>query len=157
MIIWLFVMTIASISLFNSFGIACTKYASAAQRSTIDTSRTLTIWILSCLLGLEKFLPWEIPGFILLCAGTLLYNEIVVLPYWGFDKYTKEALAKEAGKDGRNASRLEQDYMATSPHAAYDSKRNVRQLQKKVDGQSQEALLGDDFNMDVVNASGQLK
>ncbi len=84
-IIGLIIFTIFSISLFNSFGIACTKYASAAQRSTIDTSRTLTIWILSCLLGLEKFAPWEIPGFILLCAGTLLYNEIIVIPYFGFD------------------------------------------------------------------------
>jgi len=38
----------ASIACFNSFGIAVTKYASAAQRSTIDTSRTLLIWIFSC-------------------------------------------------------------------------------------------------------------
>lgn len=52
-------------------------------------------------LGLEDFLPWEIPGFILLAAGTLLYNEIVVFPYWGFDQYTKEALAKKAGTEGR--------------------------------------------------------
>jgi drug/metabolite transporter (DMT)-like permease len=127
-IIWLFVATILSIAFFNSFGIACTKYASAAQRSTIDTSRTLTIWILSCALGLEKFMPWEIPGFVLLVTGTLLYNEIVVFPYWGFNLYTKDALAAKAGKDGRNQSRLEQDYMATSPHAAYDSKRNTRNL-----------------------------
>lgn len=94
-------LSILSIAGFNSCGIACTKYASAAQRSTIDTSRTLTIWILSVALGLEDFLPWEIPGFILLAAGTLLYNEIVVFPYWGFDQYTKEALAKKAGTEGR--------------------------------------------------------
>jgi hypothetical protein len=78
-------LTIISIAAFNSFGIATTKYASAAQRSTIDTSRTLTIWILSCLLGLETFIALEIPGFILLAFGTLLYNEIIVLPFWGFD------------------------------------------------------------------------
>lgn len=107
MIIWLFVMTVASISLFNSFGIATTKYASAAQRSTIDTSRTLTIWILSCLLGLEKFMPWEIPGFVLLVTGTLLYNEIIVFPYLGFNLYTKEALAKAAGSDKRQSNRQE--------------------------------------------------
>ncbi len=84
-IIMLVIFTIMCIACFNSFGIAMTKYASAAQRSTIDTSRTLTIWILSCLLGLEKFLPLEIPGFILLAFGTLLYNEIIVLPFWGFN------------------------------------------------------------------------
>jgi drug/metabolite transporter (DMT)-like permease len=48
-------MTIFSIAFFNSFGIAVTKYASAAQRSTIDTSRTFLIWFFSCILGLEKF------------------------------------------------------------------------------------------------------
>lgn len=126
-------LTILSIACFNSCGIACTKYASAAQRSTIDTSRTLTIWIMSVLLGLEDFLPWEIPGFILLAIGTLLYNEIVVFPYFGFDQYTKEALAKKAGTEGRQAKRVEADYIATSPSAVYDVKRKERALQAKLD------------------------
>ena len=34
-----------SIACFNAFGVAVTKNASAAQRSTIDTSRTVLIWI----------------------------------------------------------------------------------------------------------------
>lgn len=61
---------------------------------------------MSCALGLEPFLPWEIPGFILLAIGTLLYNEIVVFPYFGFNLYTKEALAKKAGQSDRAAARL---------------------------------------------------
>ena len=93
----MFVISIISIAAFNSFGIATTKYASAAQRSTIDTSRTLLIWIFSCLLGLETFEPWCIPGFVLLVIGTLLYNEIVVLPCLGFDGNTKLAIAKREG------------------------------------------------------------
>ena len=48
-------MMAASIAIFNVCGIMTTKYASAAQRSTIDTSRTLIIWIMSCLLKLETF------------------------------------------------------------------------------------------------------
>jgi len=54
-IIWLSVSAMISIAFFNVFGITTTKVASAAQRSTIDTSRTLIIWIASCLLGLEVF------------------------------------------------------------------------------------------------------
>jgi hypothetical protein len=34
-----------SIAFFNAFGVSVTKNASAAQRSTIDTSRTVLIWI----------------------------------------------------------------------------------------------------------------
>ena len=85
MIIFLIFLFMLSIGSFNVSGITTTKYASAAQRSTIDTSRTFLIWIMSLLLGLETFLPWEIPGFILLVAGTLIYNEIVIIKYWGFD------------------------------------------------------------------------
>jgi hypothetical protein len=47
--------SILSIACFNSFGIATTKYASAAQRSTIDTSRTIVIWACSCLFLNEPF------------------------------------------------------------------------------------------------------
>ena len=34
-----------TIAMFNAFGVAVTKNASSAQRATIDTSRTLFIWI----------------------------------------------------------------------------------------------------------------
>lgn len=38
---------IISIACFNACGVAITKYASAAQRSTVDTCRTLLIWFVS--------------------------------------------------------------------------------------------------------------
>jgi len=37
-------LTIVSIANFNVFGVALTKYASAAQRATVDTTRTVVIW-----------------------------------------------------------------------------------------------------------------
>jgi hypothetical protein len=36
---------ICSIACFNALGVTVTKNASAAQRSTIDTSRTVIIWV----------------------------------------------------------------------------------------------------------------
>jgi hypothetical protein len=47
------ILTIAG---FNVTGVMITKYASAAQRSTIDTCRTMVIWAVFLLLGKEKFL-----------------------------------------------------------------------------------------------------
>jgi hypothetical protein len=44
-LILLSVGVLFSISAFNSFGVSVTKNASAAQRSTIDTSRTVIIWV----------------------------------------------------------------------------------------------------------------
>lgn len=128
---WIIVMSfgvIVSIACFNSFGIATTKYASAAQRSTIDTSRTLLIWAFSCLLGLETFQWRTIFGFILLVLGTLMYNEIVIFPCLGFDQYTKEALSKRKQADTDDTGTK---YFATSPGAAYDTSRNQRLLEVK--------------------------
>ena len=124
-IIWLSIGMMASIAFFNVCGITTTKVASAAQRATIDTSRTLIIWIMSCLLKLEDF-HWEaIFGFIFLVFGTLVYNEIVVLPFLGLDQNTKEKLAQREG-----TAKRDQNYMNTSPGAAYDANRNKRLLQK---------------------------
>ena len=71
-------------------------------------------------------------GFVLLVAGTLVYNEIIVIPYFGFDQNTKAAREKaqsgrKFGEDGTA------DYVAVSPHAAYDAARNQRKVQMKVD------------------------
>lgn len=89
-----------SIASFNAFGVAVTKNASAAQRSTIDTSRTVLIWIFFMIVPvygvyLEHFSGLQLGGFILLSFGTLWYNEIIILPILGFNKYTKEALKKK--------------------------------------------------------------
>ena len=83
--------------MFNACGVAITKYASAAQRSTIDTCRTLLIWIIALMMGQEKFdIPLsfgEAGGFALLVTGTLIYNEIVVVPCGLMSFNTKREIA----------------------------------------------------------------
>ena len=117
-----------SIAFFNFCGVTTTKLASAAQRATVDSSRTVLIWIGSVLLGFEEPQWLNIPGFVILIFGTLLYNEIIVLPFWGFDQWTKVAIEAREGKAKRDAN-----YMASSPGAPYSASRNQRLLQKAVD------------------------
>ena len=88
---------ICSIGSFNALGVAVTKNASAAQRSTIDTSRTVLIWLFFLIYpgeGHEVFDFLQLGGFIILVFGTLVYNEIIVLRFWGFDYNTKTERAK---------------------------------------------------------------
>jgi hypothetical protein len=66
-----------------------TKYASAAQRSTVDTCRTLIIWCVQLALGKEKFLAGELFGFFILVLGTLVYNEIIEIPLTFMYRNTK--------------------------------------------------------------------
>ena len=84
-ILLLSVLICFSIASFNAFGVTVTKNASSAQRSTIDTSRTVLVWIFQLATRQEKFKVLQLFGFILLVCGTLVYNEIVVVPYYGFD------------------------------------------------------------------------
>ncbi|KAK6363362.1 hypothetical protein TWF730_000796 [Orbilia blumenaviensis] len=73
-------LIMVSIGAFNFFGISVTRSVSATSRSTIDTCRTLFIWIVSLGLGWERFIPLQLLGFGLLVYGTFLFNEIINPP-----------------------------------------------------------------------------
>ena len=65
---------------FNFFGLSVTRSVSATSRSTIDTCRTLFIWLVSLALGWESFMWLQVVGFALLVYGTFLFNDIVRPP-----------------------------------------------------------------------------
>lgn len=84
-----FVSSIAicfTIAFFNFFGLSVTRNVSATARSTIDTCRTLGIWVVSLTLGWETFRlssgSLQVLGFVLLVYGTFLFNGIVSPPGW---------------------------------------------------------------------------
>jgi drug/metabolite transporter (DMT)-like permease len=139
---------IFSIAFFNGLGVAVTKYANAAQRSTIDTSRTLLVWVFTLSYQAEgvheDFLWPQLIGFVLLVIGTLVFNEIVIIPFLGFDQSTKKMLEQrrlmtfrndsEAIEDGlleQNDSK-NQDYLGTSP-ASYNYQRNYKNVKKHME------------------------
>lgn len=57
-----------------------TRTVSATSRSTIDTCRTLFIWMVSLFLGWETFKWLQVVGFGLLVYGTFLFNGLVRPP-----------------------------------------------------------------------------
>lgn len=65
---------------FNFFGLSVTRTVSATSRSTIDTCRTLFIWLVSLALGWETFKWLQVLGFALLVYGTFLFNDIIRPP-----------------------------------------------------------------------------
>lgn len=75
------VLIMISIGGFNYFGLSVTRSVSATSRSTIDTCRTLFIWIVSLGLGWETFKWLQVAGFALLVYGTFLFNDIVGAPW----------------------------------------------------------------------------
>ncbi|RKP34888.1 hypothetical protein BJ085DRAFT_15775 [Dimargaris cristalligena] len=70
-----------SIAFFNWFGLSVTRSLSATSRSTIDTCRTLFIWMASVSLGWEHFQLLQVAGFAILIYGTFVYNGVVPPPF----------------------------------------------------------------------------
>ncbi|KAI8056204.1 hypothetical protein BDF22DRAFT_329752 [Syncephalis plumigaleata] len=69
-----------SISMFNWFGLSVTSTLSSVARATIDTCRTLFIWMVSLSLGWEDFKWLQVTGFVMLVYGTFLYNGVIEPP-----------------------------------------------------------------------------
>ncbi|KAL7626937.1 hypothetical protein AAE478_003711 [Parahypoxylon ruwenzoriense] len=81
-VIWVSSLLIMfSISGFNYFGLSVTRSVSATSRSTIDTCRTLFIWVVSLGLGWETFKWLQVGGFALLVYFTFLFNGVVQPPF----------------------------------------------------------------------------
>jgi len=88
---------ILSIAIFNFVGISVSKYASSPARAVIDTIRTVVIWLFFLLPITSKpehFHWMQLGGFILLIIGTVLYNEVVELPFMGLNANTKKAIKR---------------------------------------------------------------
>ncbi|CAG8522342.1 7524_t:CDS:2 [Racocetra persica] len=79
--IWISAISICfSIAFFNFFGLSVTRIISATSRSTIDTSRIVFVWMVSLFLGWEIFSWLQVFGFIVLIAGTFIFNDVMSPP-----------------------------------------------------------------------------
>ncbi|KAJ3173121.1 hypothetical protein HDU88_004580 [Geranomyces variabilis] len=83
-VLWSGFGIIFSIAFFNWFGLSVTRSISATSRSTIDTCRTIFIWMISLSLGWEQFRWLQVVGFLVLLYGTFLFNDIVSPPPFEF-------------------------------------------------------------------------
>ena len=84
---------ILSIAAFNVCGITITKTASALSRGTIDAIRNFTVWIFSYIFFERKFYWLQLVGFIILTFGSLLFNEIIVLPGEGIQAIYQSSIS----------------------------------------------------------------
>lgn len=70
--------TISSIAFFNFAGISVTKEISATTRMVLDSVRTMIIWMVSLLIGWQKFHIIQVYGFLFLLSGMCIYNNIII-------------------------------------------------------------------------------
>lgn len=70
------------ISTFNFCGVSLTQRLSATSRSTIDSCRTLLVWLVAMCLGWESFHFLQSVGFATLVFGTLCFNGVLQPEEW---------------------------------------------------------------------------
>jgi drug/metabolite transporter (DMT)-like permease len=79
-------------SFVNVSIIAVVKYGSAIHTCIIFNMRTVTLWAISILFKWEYFIWLELVAFLgLVLLGALIYNEILVIPWFGLNKNLEKA------------------------------------------------------------------
>jgi len=98
--------TVVSISFFNFFGLSVTKALSATTRMVLDSIRTFVIWGISLAIGWQEFQYLQVIGFVLLLAGTFVYNKIIPLPCLRTEEDKELRQIQEAERDGMEEALL---------------------------------------------------
>jgi drug/metabolite transporter (DMT)-like permease len=103
-----------SIAVYNFVGISVTKYLSSPARAVIDTVRTVVVWFFFLMPFInrcyrESFNIMQLIGFIFLVSGTLIYNEVIVLPFFGLNKYVKKDENKHKGIKDEESNQISMD------------------------------------------------
>ena len=85
-LILLTLSSIIIICLYNGLGMAVTKMISSTNRVVLRQIKIFLIWLFFLAYpydGNESFKPLQLIGFIILVFGVFLYNEVIVLHFWG--------------------------------------------------------------------------
>mmetsp|Transcript_29139 Transcript_29139/g.33329 ORF Transcript_29139/g.33329 Transcript_29139/m.33329 type:complete len:125 (+) Transcript_29139:692-1066(+) len=80
---------------------------SATSRTTLKQTKIVLVWLFFLAYqgkGHESFKVLQLVGFIVLVSGILLYNEIVVIPFWGFNQNITLKNTKDESKDASETS-----------------------------------------------------
>ena len=169
LIIVFVILNIILVGGMNGLGMAVTKYASAANRVTLQQSKVIIIWLFFLLVpikGKEEFRILQLIGFLLLLCGIVLFNEIIELPIFGFNRFTKKALERnklrakslnyeEEGtdiKDESDSSNFTNDatnYTPSSPNR-YDYQRNYKRVKDRMETKADHNSKGDYMKMEGV-------
>eukprot|EP00929_Paragymnodinium_shiwhaense_P027675 TRINITY_DN16195_c0_g2_i1.p1 TRINITY_DN16195_c0_g2~~TRINITY_DN16195_c0_g2_i1.p1 ORF type:complete len:430 (+),score=89.26 TRINITY_DN16195_c0_g2_i1:80-1369(+) len=89
-----------SIATYNFFCLNVTKRISAVTRCLIDSCRMMVIWVVSLALYYSgdtangvpwtPYSWWQLGGFVLLVLGSLVYNEVLRLPFLSYAQANQE-------------------------------------------------------------------
>jgi drug/metabolite transporter (DMT)-like permease len=127
---------VLSIAFFNFSGLTISKHVSSTARTIVDTLRTIVIWAFFLTFPYlpeetkETFSWLQLLGFLVLILGSLIYNEILVIPFFGCGNYTKEAIKK---REEKQKERLEKAFEGDNEEENNNEDNEKKDEEKKDD------------------------
>mgnify|MGYP002625655328 CR=1 FL=1 len=114
----LYIFYVISIALYNLVGIKLTELVSSTARVVVDEVRTVFIWLFFIFFNKvngteEKFHYLQLIGYIFLLLGTLIYNEILVIPFCNLDYNTRDKREEREINEQNEKDKKEQLYIST--------------------------------------------
>ena len=119
--------------LLNALGILITKYTTSAHRATINQVKVVSIWVFFLVYSgygtQENFLFLQLIGFVILVLGVMTFNEIIVIPIFGFNKSTKAAIvAREYRKSMKKLWSANDDSSEDEKSVSFVIRRQVNDI-----------------------------
>ena len=152
---------ILSIAFFNFSGLTISKNVSSTARTIVDTLRTIVIWLFFLIMPFlpeetkETFSWLQLLGFFILILGSLIYNEILVIPFCGCEKNTKEAIKKRQQKQKEGLEKaLEGDNEEGKKNEDDEKKDDEKKIDKKKDDEKKDEEKEDDEKKDDEKEDG---
>jgi len=96
--------SVLSIAFFNWFGVSITQSLSASHRMVLDSVRTMVVWAFDLAVFGTSFAWLQLVGFVVLLAGTIIYNEVVKLPWLYYPSRDGAPLSRQRSNSGADPS-----------------------------------------------------
>ena len=100
-LLWTCLIIVFSVMFFNMSSMNLTKRVSCIYYTFWSATRTIFVWIIATVTGLEKW-QWlsssvQLLGFVFLMVGNLTYNEIIEWKIWNLNKMMSKYLKDGGG------------------------------------------------------------
>ena len=99
---------IISILFYNICGVQIIEASGVITVSVVDTVRSMIIWLFFLIIHpiegtKEEFEWWQLVGLILVLVANIIYSEIVEIPFFELNKYTRKNLEKIENEKKRSS------------------------------------------------------
>lgn len=137
--VWI-IIVVVTMCIFNWSNVAMVKQVSCVFTGFMGSMPTITVWIVSILIGLEDFelqtSGIQMIGFVFLILGNFTYNEILEIKMFGLNKMMSKYQNMKDGPTGSEYESLQSKQTSAKPDPEEDDFNDTIQAPNGEDDES---------------------